>query len=109
MLACIPALREAREACQHEDERYGVTAVEVALKAPFLQIVRNYGMIHPPLALDAVYHLGSGYGFDALQGDYACMSERKILDSLNVTQGIVHAATSLASMIMTTSTIVFTA
>ncbi len=106
-LACIPALCEARDASQHEDERYGVALVEAALKAPFLQIVRNYGKIHPPLALDAVQRLGPGYGFDVLRGDYACMAERRILDSLSVMCGVLNAATSLATMIMTTNTIIF--
>ncbi len=108
-LACLPALREARAACQHEDETYGVALVEAALKAPFLQIVRNHGNVHPPLALDAVQRLGPGYGFDVLHGDYACMTERRILDSLNVMCGVLNAATSLTTMIMTTSTIVFSA
>jgi chaperonin GroEL len=107
-LACLPALCEAHAACQHEDEIYGIVAVEAALKAPFLQIVHNHGKMHPPLALDTVQHLGSGYGFDALHGDYACMSERRILDSLSVTLGALKAASSLAAMIMTTNTIVFT-
>ncbi len=106
-LGCIPALCEARAVCQHEDEIYGVALVEAALKAPFLQIVRNHGKVHPPLALDAVQHLGSGYGFDVLRGDYVCMAERGILDSLSVMCGILNAATSLATMIMTTNTIVF--
>jgi chaperonin GroEL len=106
-LGCMPALCEAREACQHEDELYGVALVEAALKAPFLQIVRNHGKVHPPLALDAVQHLGPGYGFDVLRGDYACMAERRILDSLSVLCGVLSAATSLATMIMTTNTIVF--
>jgi chaperonin GroEL len=107
-LACLPTLREAHAACQHEDETYGIATVEAALKAPFLQIVHNHGKMHPPLALDTVQHLGSGYGFDALHGDYACMSERRILDSLSVTLGALRAASSLAAMIMTTNTIVFT-
>jgi chaperonin GroEL len=107
-LACIPALQEAREACQHADEIYGVSAVESALKAPFLQIVRNYGKIHPPLALAEVERSGPGYGFDALHGDVACMAERHILDSLSVTRGVLNAAVSVAAMIMTTDAIVFT-
>ncbi len=107
-LACLPALNEARMTCKREDEMYGIAAVEAALKAPFLQIVRNHGRLHPPLALDMVQRLGSGYGFDALQGDCACMSDRRILDSLSVTLGALRAASSLAAMLMTTNTLVFT-
>lgn len=106
-LACLPALDTARAACRHEDEIYGVSLVEAALKAPFLQIVRNQGEIHPPLALDTVQRAGSGYGFDALHGDYASLEERHILDCLRVTQGVLEAATSLAAMLITTDTIVF--
>jgi chaperonin GroEL len=106
-LACLPALCAAREACRHEDETYGVSLVESALKAPFLQIVRNHGAIHPPLALDVVQRLGPGYGFDALRGDYARMEERHILDCLSVTRGVLEAAASLATMLVTTDTIVF--
>ena len=108
LLACLPALEAARASCRHEDEIYGVSLVEAALQAPFLQIVRNHGEIHPPLALDAVQRAGSGYGFDALRGDYAPLAERRILDCLKVTQGALEAATSLAVMLITTDTIIFT-
>lgn len=108
-LACLPALCSARERCQHEDETFGMAILEAALKAPFLQIVSNHGEIHPPLALDTVQRAGPGYGFDAQRGDYARMDERHILDCLQVTRGVLEAATSLAAMLITTDTLVFTA
>lgn len=108
LLDCLPALCRIREVCQHADETFGVVIVEAALKAPFLQIVRNHGEVYPPLALDTVQRLGPGYGFDVLRGDYACMAERHILDCLQVTRGVLEAATSLAAMLITTDTLVFT-
>lgn len=105
-LACLPALHKARESCRHEDEVYGVDIVGAALQAPFLQIVRNHGSIHPLLALETVQRLGSGYGFDALRGDYTLMEDRHILDCLTVTEGVLETATSLATMLITTDTIV---
>ncbi|HVU68710.1 MAG TPA: TCP-1/cpn60 chaperonin family protein [Ktedonobacteraceae bacterium] len=107
LLACLPALDEARAACRQEDEISGVALVEAALTAPFLQIVRNHGELHPPLALDRVLRLGTGYGFDALRGDYALMEERRILDCLRIVQGVLEAASSVAAMLITTDTIVF--
>ena len=107
-LACLPALESARAACRHEDETYGVAILAAALQAPFLQIVSNHGEVHPPLALDTVQRLGQGYGFDVLRGDYARMDERHILDCLRVTCGVLGAATSLATMLITTDTLVFT-
>lgn len=106
-LACLPALDAARAACRHKDETYGVSLIEAALTAPFLQIVRNHGEIHPPLALDIVQRLGPGYGFDALRGDYALMAERHILDCLSIAQGALAAAISVSTMLITTDTIVF--
>jgi chaperonin GroEL len=106
-LACLPALESARAACRHEDETYGVAILAAALQAPFLQIVSNHGEVHPPLALDIVQRLGQGYGFDVLRGDYARMDERHILDCLRVTCGVLGAATSLATMLITTDTLVF--
>jgi len=107
LLACLPAVGAARTACRHEDETYGVSLLEAALTAPFLQIVCNHGEVHPPLALDTVQRLGPGYGFDALRGDYALMAERHILDCLSITQGVLAAATSVSTMLITTDTIVF--
>lgn len=109
LLACLPALASARASCRHADETYGISLLEAALKAPFLQIVRNHGEIHPPLALATVLAKETGYGFDALRGDYACMAERHILDCLRVIQGALEAATSLAAMLVTTDTLVFNA
>lgn len=107
-LACLPALEQARAACQQDDERFGVSLVTAALQAPFLQIVRNHGELHPPLALDQVQRLGPGYGFDALHGDFVCMAERHILDCLSMAQETLAAAASVATMIITTDTLVFT-
>jgi chaperonin GroEL len=109
LLACIPTLRQARMSSQNEDEVMGISIVETALKAPFLQIVTNYGIVQPSLALETVLKAGAGYGFDALNGDYARMEDRHILDSLSIIRGALEAATSSAAMMMTIDRIVFTA
>ncbi|HET8847123.1 MAG TPA: TCP-1/cpn60 chaperonin family protein [Ktedonobacteraceae bacterium] len=106
-LACLPAINCLCARSQSNDELSGIAIVEAALKAPFLQIVRNHGEIHPPLALDNVLRLGPGYGFDALHGDYAVMEDRHILDCRTTAQGALESAASLAIMLMTTDTIVF--
>jgi len=107
-LACLPAMPGARLVCQQLDETFGLAIVEAALKAPFLQIVCNHGEIHPPLALDTVLRAGPGYGFDALRGDFVRMDERHILDCLATARGVLDAAISTASMLITTDTLVFT-
>ncbi len=105
-LQCIPAVLAASRACTSSDEAAGIALVATALEAPFTQIVRNYGKIYPPLALEEVHRLGPGYGFDGLRGEYACMVERGILDSARVAQAALEAAGSLAVMAITTDSIV---
>jgi chaperonin GroEL len=77
-----------------------------ALQAPFLQIVRNQGQIHPPLALDVVRRQGCGYGLDVQTGAYVDMRERGIVDSLRVTQGALEFAVSSAKSLLTTGVVV---
>jgi chaperonin GroEL len=108
-LACLPTLQQLCPRLPTLDEQAGLNLVEAALTAPFLQIVRNHGELHPPLALETVQRLGTGYGFDALRGEYACMAERHILDALSVARGSLEAAASVATMIMSTDTLVFNA
>jgi chaperonin GroEL len=107
-LDCLPALDAARTLCRHEDEIYGITIIEAALKASFLQIVRNHSLMHPALALETIQQHASGYGFDVLHGDFVMMAERHILDCQHVAQGALEAAASIATMLLTTNTIVFT-
>jgi chaperonin GroEL len=63
-LDCIGAVAACAAQCHDEDVRYGIELLTPALKAPFLQIVKNYGKVHPPLLLEQAQHEGSGYGYD---------------------------------------------
>ncbi len=105
-LECIPLLEAEQQNCLDRDEAAGISMVAKALEAPFLQIISNHGGIYPPLALAEVQRLGKGYGFDALQGDYTCMLERGVIDSVKVARGALEAAASLAAMAVTTDTII---
>ncbi|MBX5449332.1 TCP-1/cpn60 chaperonin family protein [Thermogemmatispora sp.] len=109
LLNCLPALEEARAACCHDDERCGVELLRVALQEPLLQIVRNYGGVHPPLVLEEVRRRGADYGFDALRGEVVSMWERGILDCCSIVRGALRAAVSLATMLLTTDAVVFNA
>ncbi len=112
LLKCLPALAPLRASLGEGDECHGLALVEAALTAPFLQIVRNHGGVHPPLALDHVLRLHAqggaeaDDGFDALRGDYASMWERRILDGCSILQGALRAAASLTAMLITTDALV---
>ncbi len=105
-LSCRDAVQQAASACSDVEQAAGVAIVANALAAPFVQIVRNRGLHHPPLLLDEALRRGAGYGYDALSGEVVSMVERGILDSFQVMQAALEAAASLATMILTTESIV---
>jgi len=108
-LACIPAVLACREQCADEDERWGFETVAKALEAPFLQIVRNHGGMHPPLALVQAREAGQGFGFDSRTGQIALMVDAGIVDSLPVTRAALAAAVSAAGTAITTDVIILRA
>jgi chaperonin GroEL len=105
-LRCLPAVQSARESCALPGHEHGIDVLLAALEAPFRQIARNHGLVHPPLALDDVQRLGCDYGLDVLTGTYADMRQQGILDSLRVTRGALELATSAAISVITTGVVV---
>jgi chaperonin GroEL len=106
-LDAIPAALACLDACADEDERHGVEAVVRALEAPFLQIVRNHGGAHPPVALAQAREAGRGHGFDARSGKITPMLDAGIIDSHAVLRAALAAAVSAAGTAITTDMIVF--
>ncbi|MBR6706720.1 MAG: chaperonin GroEL, partial [Clostridia bacterium] len=47
-----------------------------------------------------------GYGYDALKGEYTDMIERGIIDPTKVTRSALQNAASVASMVLTTESLV---
>jgi chaperonin GroEL len=107
-LNAATALTPLREACDDADERNGVAILTRALEAPFLQLARNAGCVHPPLALANVRARGATVGLDARTSEYVDVVAAGLLDPLAVVVGALEAAVSTASMAITTGLIVFT-
>jgi chaperonin GroEL len=105
-LGCMPAVQSVRESCIQPGHAHGVDVLLAALEAPFKQIVRNHGLVHPPLALEDVRRIGRDYGLDVLGGTYVDMRRAGILDSLRVTSGALQLATSAAISVITTGAVV---
>lgn len=104
-LDAIPAVLAAQQECD-EEISFGVKAVASALEAPFCQLVQNHGLIPPKLALNTVLQQGAGHGFDVRTGNYACMVEIGVMDSLRVMCGALTAAASAAIMAITTDVMI---
>jgi chaperonin GroEL len=102
LMQAIPAL----DALQFEgDEKVGVTILRRALEAPLRQIAENAGQ-EPSVVVEAVRKVERGHGFDALRGEYGDMFAKGIVDAVKVTRSALQNAASIASMVLTTETLV---
>ena len=105
LLNAIPAVAEAAEKCEG-DEKTGVKIVLKSLEAPIRQIAFNAG-IEGSVIIDKI--IGSGkvnYGFDAYGETYTDMIEAGIVDPTKVTRSALLNAASVASMVLTTESLV---
>ena len=88
------------------DERTGVRIIAKALEEPVRQIAANAG-IDGSIVLDKIKNSRrTGYGFDALANKYCDMIKAGIVDPAKVTRSALENAASIASMVLTTESIV---
>ena len=88
-----------------EDEKLGAKIVLKALEEPVKQIARNAGL-EPAVILEKVKSNAEGIGFDAANEEYADMKKAGIVDPTKVTRSALQNAASIASMVLTTESIV---
>ena len=88
------------------DERTGVRIVLKALEEPVRQIAANAG-IDGSVVVDKIVNSGKvGYGFDAYNEVYCDMMSAGIVDPTKVTRSALQNAASIASVILTTESVV---
>ncbi|MBQ5597064.1 MAG: chaperonin GroEL [Clostridia bacterium] len=88
------------------DEKTGVSIVLKALEAPMRQIARNSG-IAGSVIVDKIKTSGkANYGFDAYKEEYTDMIAAGIVDPAKVTRSALENAASVASMVLTTESVV---
>ena len=88
------------------DERTGVRIVMKALEEPMKQIAANAG-IDGSVVLERVKNSRKvGYGFDAYREVYCDMIKVGIVDPTKVTRTALQNAASIASMVLTTESLV---
>ena len=101
----IPAV-EAVIAKVEGDEKTGVKLIAKALEAPIRQIAANAGL-DGSVILEKVRTSGkNGYGFDAYKEEYCDMVASGIIDPAKVTRSALENAASVASMVLTTESLV---
>ena len=87
------------------DERTGANILLKALEAPLYHIAYNAGL-EGSVIVNKVKELNAGMGFDAYKEEYVDMVEAGILDPAKVTRSALQNATSVASTLLTTESVV---
>ena len=96
---------EKRVEALEDGEKLGGTIVLKALEEPLKQIVRNAGL-EPAVVLENVKKSTVGFGFDASKEQYVDMKKSGIVDPTKVTRSALQNAVSIASMVLTTESLV---
>ena len=88
------------------DERTGARIVRKALEAPLRQIAANAGL-EGSVIIDKIMSANdANYGFDAQKEVYGDMIKAGIVDPTKVTRSALENAASVASMVLTTESLV---
>lgn len=87
------------------DEKTGAQIVLKALESPLYHIVANAGL-EGSVIISKVSESNVGIGFDALKEEYVDMVEAGILDPAKVSRSALQNATSVASTLLTTESVV---
>ncbi len=89
------------------DEKTGANVILKALEAPLFAIVENAGL-EGAVIVNKVKESEVGTGFDAYKEEYVSMVDAGILDPAKVTRSALQNATSVASTLLTTESVVAT-
>ncbi|MGF7142846.1 chaperonin GroEL [Anaerotaenia torta] len=89
----------------HGDEKTGANIILKALEAPVYSIVYNAGL-EGAVVISKIKESKQGVGFNVLTEEYVDMVEAGILDPTKVTRSALQNATSVASTLLTTESVV---
>ncbi len=103
LIDVLPALADLKMA--EDDAQTGVNIIRRALEEPVRQIAFNAG-IEGSVVAEKVKSLPVGQGFNALTNVYEDMIASGIIDPAKVTRSALQNAASIASMILTTESLV---
>ncbi|MEE1184456.1 MAG: chaperonin GroEL, partial [Acutalibacteraceae bacterium] len=105
LVNAIPAVKTLADSL-NGDEKTGANIVLKSLEAPIRQIAFNAG-IEGSVIVDKIVNSGKvNFGFDAYSENYTDMIEAGIVDPTKVTRSALENAASVASMVLTTESLV---
>ena len=101
----IPEVAKAMDEVEEADAKTGVAIILKALEEPVKQIAKNAGL-EGSVIIEKIKNSKAGIGFNALIEEYVDMVEAGIVDPAKVTRSALQNAASVASMVLTTESIV---
>ncbi|HHW70716.1 MAG TPA: chaperonin GroEL [Clostridiales bacterium] len=105
-VALIKAIKGLENLEAEGDELTGINIVKRALEEPLRQIVENAGFESAIIAEKLKANGEKYYGFDVMSESFCDMVEEGIIDPTKVTRSALQNAASVASMILTTESLV---
>ena len=105
LLRTLPALAELRKSIENSDERFGVDIITRAIELPMCTIGDNSGLDGRVVVAHAKEMTGN-MGFDANTGEFVDMVKAGIIDPTKVTRCALQNAASIASLMLTTETMI---
>ncbi len=88
------------------DEKTGASIIAKALRAPIMQIAANAGLEGAVIYNNVANSAETNYGFDAANEQYGDMISMGIVDPTKVCRCAMENASSVASMVLTTESLV---
>ena len=101
----IADVEKAVDEVEEADAKTGVKIIAKALEEPVRQIAKNAGL-EGSVIIDKIKNSKDGIGFNALIEEYEDMVASGIVDPAKVTRSALQNAASVASMVLTTESIV---
>lgn len=105
LINAIPAVEEIVISAEG-DEKTGINIVLRSLEEPLRQIAANAGLEGSVIVNNIKKENKVGYGYNALINDYGDMISNGIVDPTKVTRSALQNAASVASMVLTTESLV---
>ncbi len=105
-VALLKAIKGIDSLDAQGDELTGINIVKRALEEPLRQIVANAGFESAIIAEKVKANDEKYYGFDVMGEDFCDMVKKGIIDPTKVTRSALQNAASVASMIITTESLV---
>ncbi len=105
LVNAIPAVKKVCDKLSG-DEKTGAQIVLRALEEPVRQIAKNAGLEGSVIIDKIIRSRKVGYGFDAYTEQYVDMIPAGIVDPTKVTRSALQNAVSVASMVLTTESLV---